>query len=164
MVGMMRAELTTFWPPVKRANQAALHPDVPFSSASYQYSTFLWKVKQICCVFTGNRCFQWCKSWTGHAERIQHKQYTPRSPAPDVSRFIDLYLATHIIRIYSQKYRSRKRCHRQKHPRIIKSGGFLRKIRFFFDFSLIFPEIVVYLLNRTFRGVAQSGWSARFGT
>ena len=27
MVGMMRVELTTFWPPVKRANQAALHPD-----------------------------------------------------------------------------------------------------------------------------------------
>ena len=32
----------------------------------------------------------------------------------------------------------------QKCPRIIKTDGFLRKIGFFFDFSLIFPEIVVY--------------------
>ena len=28
MVGMMRIELTTFCPPDKRANQAALHPDL----------------------------------------------------------------------------------------------------------------------------------------
>ena len=32
MVGMMRIELTTFCPPDKRANQAALHPDLMISN------------------------------------------------------------------------------------------------------------------------------------
>ena len=32
MVGMMRIELTTFCPPDKRANQAALHPDLMLSN------------------------------------------------------------------------------------------------------------------------------------
>ena len=46
----------------------------------------------------------------------------------------------------------------------IRQSSICGKIRFFSVFDLIFRENVVYLLNRTFRGVAQSGWSARFGT
>ena len=39
MVGMMRIELTTFCPPDKRANQAALHPDL----LAYNIPSFLKK-------------------------------------------------------------------------------------------------------------------------
>lgn len=52
---------------------------------------------------------------------------------------------------------------RKRHS-IPQTVCFRRKKCFFSIFSLIFPENVVYSMNRTFRGVAQSGWSARFGT
>ena len=45
MVGMMRIELTTFCPPDKRANQAALHPDLMTSNILFFFhlSSRKWK-------------------------------------------------------------------------------------------------------------------------
>ena len=45
MVGMMRIELTTFCPPDKRANQAALHPDLMTSNILFFFSFVKQKMK-----------------------------------------------------------------------------------------------------------------------
>ena len=66
---MMRIELTTFCPPDKRANQAALHPDLMISNILFFFHLssrkwkFLWFFTQISHNFSKNGYFPWV--WTG---------------------------------------------------------------------------------------------------
>ena len=78
MVGMARVELATFWPPVKRANQTALHPDVQselyyyiaffvkYNSKTQERSNFLTECRNDAPKNVPAKCMRWKTGWMGN--------------------------------------------------------------------------------------------------
>ena len=90
----MRVELTTFWPPVKRANQAALHPDdAEWFRQHTNIAPFYEKSSRFTCFPSESAVFNDTRPERRCAEKVSGTSNTP--PRSLFRTFSDLKASSH---------------------------------------------------------------------